>query len=119
MRTYASAKIHRARVTRAELDYTGSIGIGSALFEAAGLHEFQQVHINGYPDGAHWETYVMLAEDHHGVELNGPPARLFQPGDEVVIVSYELLEVQPTGMQLVFVDENNRVVDCYEQEQTW
>src|SRR6185436_10512151 len=80
------AKIHRATVTDADLNYVGSITIDEALLEAAGLHPGQMVQITNVSNAVLWRTYIVLGERLKGqIVLNGPPARLFQRGDKVII----------------------------------
>jgi aspartate 1-decarboxylase len=112
MLSFLSSKIHRATVTGARLDYCGSITIAYELLLAAGMYPNEKVHVNNLSNAAHWETYV-IAGDPGVICLNGAPARLFYPGDEVVIMSFTLLERsqickhEPT---IVFVDKNNKVL---------
>lgn len=108
------SKIHRATVTDADLDYEGSITIDALLLEAADIREFEQVHVVNINNGARFETYTMVGEPGSGaMVLNGAAARLVQPGDRVIVISYaayddaELEEYQP---RLIFVDEANRIV---------
>jgi len=107
------AKIHRATVTQADLNYVGSITIDEDIVEKAGMRPYQMVHINNVANGVHWETYVIAGERGSGVVcLNGPPARIFQPGDKIIILAEVYLE--PSEMKdlnpvVVFVDEKNKV----------
>jgi aspartate 1-decarboxylase len=81
------AKLHRATVTDADLNYIGSITIDEALLEAAGLREGQMVQITNASNAVLWRTYILKGERGKGqIVLNGPPARLFQKGDKVVIL---------------------------------
>lgn len=87
------SKIHRATVTCAHLDYVGSITIDQALIEASDLQPYQYVNITNLSNGVFWQTYVMAAPKGSGrVELNGPPARHFQPGDKIIILGEAYLE---------------------------
>jgi len=87
------SKIHRATVTRADLDYVGSITIDQALLEASGLVPYQYVNITNVSNGVFWQTYVMAAPKGSGrIELNGPPARHFQPGDKIIVLGEAYLE---------------------------
>lgn len=107
------AKIHRATVTAADLDYVGSITIDEALLEASGIGLHQQVHINNLENGAHWETYVIAGPHGNGdICLNGPPAHHFKPGNIVVIVAYgdvKRSELPHLKSSVVFVDKKNKV----------
>lgn len=113
MRTMLKCKIHRATVTEAQLHYEGSITIDEALMEAAGLVEYEQVHIYDIDNGNRFSTYVIKGERDSGVIcLNGAAARQVSKGDLVIIANYaaydekELSGFQPT---LVYVDGNNRI----------
>lgn len=87
------SKIHRATVTRADLNYIGSITIDEALLEASGLVPYQYVNITNVSNGVFWQTYVIAAPKGSGrIELNGPPARHFQPGDRIIILGEAYLE---------------------------
>lgn len=119
-RTMMKSKIHRATVTEANLNYIGSITIDENLMETADLLENEKVQIVNNNNGARLETYVIPGPRGSGVIcLNGAAARLVQPGDQVIIISYaqmspeELRSHKPT---VVFVDENNRPVEMANQE---
>ena len=106
------SKIHRATVTDASLHYEGSITIDRALMEAADLLEYEQVQVVDIDNGARFETYVIEGERGSGtICVNGAAARLVQPGDKVIVISYaamdknEAASLQPV---VVKVDENNR-----------
>lgn len=107
------AKLHRATVTDADLNYVGSITIDEALLEAGGLVPGQMVTINNASNAVSWRTYILKGEKGKGdIILNGPPARLFQKGDIVVILgeawvtAAEAAKMSPT---LVFVDGKNQI----------
>ena len=113
MRTMLKCKIHRATVTEAMLHYEGSITIDEALMEAAGLVEYEQVHIYNIDNGNRFSTYAIKGERESGVIcLNGAAARQVSKGDLVIIANYatydekELAQFQPT---LVYVDKANRI----------
>lgn len=119
-RTMMKSKIHRATVTEANLNYIGSITIDEDLMETADLLENEKVQIVNNNNGARLETYVIPGPRGSGVIcLNGAAARLVQPGDNVIIISYaqmsaeELRSHKPT---VVFVDENNRPVETVKEE---
>lgn len=112
-RTMLKSKIHRAVITEANLHYVGSITIDTDLLEKANIVEHEKVQIVNVNNGARLETYVIAGPRGSGaVCLNGAAARLVQPGDLVIIISYALVpenqatEFQPT---VVFVDEKNRI----------
>ncbi|WP_262248640.1 aspartate 1-decarboxylase [Parapedobacter soli] len=108
------SKIHRARVTQAELNYVGSITIDEDLMDAANIIANEKVQIVNNNNGARFETYVIKGERGSGmVCLNGAAARLVQVGDVVIIISYALMEQQEAKEYqpiLVFPDENNRLI---------
>lgn len=112
--TVCSGKLHRVRVTGAMLEYEGSVTIDPVLMEAAGIVPFQLLHINSMANAVHWETYAIPGERASGeICLNGCPARLFQPGDEVIILSLEQMtraEAAEMKQKVVFVDSHNRPV---------
>src|SRR6202050_4680091 len=82
------AKLHRVTVTQADLDYVGSITIDAALLEASGIQEYQYVNITNLSNAVFWRTYAMAGEKGSGVIcLNGPPARLFQPSDKIIVLA--------------------------------
>lgn len=111
--TMLKAKIHRAVVKQAELNYVGSITIDSKLMEAAGIFEYEKVQIADVESGNRFETYVIAGEPDSGmICLNGAAARQVQVGDHIIIMAYaqmtpeEAKESKPT---VVFVDENNGI----------
>lgn len=107
------SKIHRARVTEANLNYMGSITIDEELLQAADILPNERVQIVNNNNGARLETYVIPGNPGSGVIcLNGAAARLVQKEDIIIIISYTCLpdeeakEHQPT---VVFVDEHNKI----------
>lgn len=105
-RIFVTAKLHRARVTGALLDYEGSVSLPPAIMEAMGVLPFEYVHINSLANGFHWETYALPGEEGE-ITLNGPPARNFRPGDLVVINRYEHLDsVDPETLTQTVVHVN-------------
>ena len=111
-RTMMKSKIHRATVTDANLNYVGSITIDAELMEAADLLPYEHVHVVDVDNGARFETYVIEGLRGSGeICLNGAAARLVQPGDKVIVISYasyhgdELDQHEPTT---VHVDNDNR-----------
>ncbi len=109
------AKIHRATVTQADLNYVGSITIDEDLIDASGMKPFQYVNITNVSNAVFWRTYIMAGERGKGdICLNGPPARHFQPGDKIIILAEAWL--QPEEMKdlnpiVVFVDDHNKVTE--------
>jgi aspartate 1-decarboxylase len=87
------SKIHRATVSEANVDYVGSITVDRDLMDAAGLLEFEQVHVVDVDNGARLETYVIEGERGSGtICINGAAARLVNEGDKVIIISYAMYE---------------------------
>ncbi len=109
------AKIHRATVTQADLNYVGSVTIDGLLLEASGIVPFQYLNITNVSNGFFWRTYAMAGKRGNGdICLNGPPARHFQPGDKIIILAEvqvdpeELASLDPV---VVFVDDQNKVTE--------
>ncbi len=89
------SKIHRAKITQAELHYVGSITIDEALLEAANIIEGEKVQVVNINNGERLETYAIRGERNTGtICLNGPAARKAQVGDVVIIISYASLEFE-------------------------
>jgi len=114
MREMLVGKIHRARVTDANLNYEGSITVDETLLEAAGILPYEKVHVVDVNNGARLETYTIVGERDSGtICLNGAAARLVQPGDTVIIIAYTTVteeEAKHVKPKLVYVDEMNRIV---------
>lgn len=112
-RTLLRSKIHRAVVTEADVDYEGSITIDSDLIRAAGLVEYELVHIADIDNGARLETYVMTGKAGSGIIcMNGAAARLVNIGDRIIIMAYGQVEDPPPPdwrPQIVLVDGKNRI----------
>lgn len=108
------SKIHRARVTQAELNYVGSITIDEALMEAANIIPNEKVQIVNNNNGARFETYVIKGARGTGtVCLNGAAARLAQVGDIIIIMSYALMEQEEARAHqplLIFPDNDNKLI---------
>ena len=108
------AKIHRATVTDADLDYEGSLTIPPELMQLADIKEFEAVHVWNVTKGTRFETYAITGERDSGrICVNGAAAHLASPGDLVIIACFvEVPESQVAGIRptVVFVDERNRVV---------
>ncbi|MFZ5595690.1 MAG: aspartate 1-decarboxylase [Bacillota bacterium] len=111
--TMFKSKIHRATVTEADLNYMGSITIDRELMKAADIFPNEKVQIVNNCNGARFETYVIPGEPGSGVIcLNGAAARLVQPGDTVIIISYAVMtreEAASHSPTVVMVDEKNRI----------
>lgn len=119
--TMLKAKIHRATVVQAELDYVGSITVDEELLERSGILEYEKVQIVDINNGNRFETYTIAGERGSGmICLNGAAARCVSVGDKIILMAYaqmdagEAKEHKPT---VVFVDENNHVsrITSYEK----
>lgn len=108
------SKLHRARVTQAELNYVGSITIDEDLMDAANIIANEKVQIVNNNNGARFETYVIKGERGSGtICLNGATARLAQVGDIVIIMSYAYMEMDEARSYqpiLVFPDADNKLI---------
>jgi aspartate 1-decarboxylase len=108
------SKIHRVKVTQAELHYVGSITIDEALMEAANLIPGEKVQIVNVNNGERLETYVIRGERNSGtICLNGPAARKVQVGDVIIVISYALMDFEAAKKftpTMIFPDDNNRLV---------
>ena len=110
--TMLQAKLHRVRVTRADLHYEGSCGIDEALLESAGIREFQHLEIYNIDNGERFTTYAIKSPRESGeICLNGAAARKVMIGDHLIIAAYsnysatELATYRPV---IVVVDDDNR-----------
>ena len=105
------SKIHRVKVTGADLNYIGSITIDEALMEASNLIEGEKVSIVNINNGERLETYVIKGNRNSGeITLNGPAARKVQKGDIIIIISYGIIdfgEAKTFKPALVFPNEND------------
>lgn len=108
------SKIHRVKVTQAELHYVGSITIDEDLIEAANLLEHEKVQIVNVNNGERFETYVIKGARGTGtICLNGPAARKAQVGDVIIIISYATMEFEEAKTwkpTLIFPDSNNKLI---------
>jgi aspartate 1-decarboxylase len=107
------SKIHRVKITQAELHYVGSITIDEDLMDAANLIEHEKVQVVNVNNGERLETYVIKGLRGSGqVCLNGPAARKAQVGDVVIIIAYCSMEVNEAKQYkpvVVFPDDRNRL----------
>ncbi|MEM1326694.1 MAG: aspartate 1-decarboxylase [Bacteroidota bacterium] len=108
------SKIHRVKVTGADLNYEGSITIDEALMEAANILEGERVQIVNNNNGERFETYVIRGERNSGmICLNGAAARKVQVGDLVIIISYALMDMEEAKKFkpiAIFPDDDNQLV---------
>jgi aspartate 1-decarboxylase len=114
-RKLLKSKIHRATVTRSDLNYEGSIAVDAALLEAADIQPFEAVHVWNITNGSRLQTYALPVERGSGeICLNGAAARLAQAGDRVIIASFAWLDEKEAATakpKLVFVDVQNQIVE--------
>lgn len=119
-RTMMNGKIHRARVTEANLNYVGSITIDSEILDAVGMVPNEKVQIVNNNNGARFETYIIPGERGSGVVcLNGAAARLVHEGDVVIIISYALIPEEKVAThqpKVALMDENNHIVEMIHAE---
>lgn len=108
------SKIHRAKITQAELHYVGSITIDEDLMEAANLIANEKVQVVNINNGERLETYVIKGERGSGdICLNGPAARKAQIGDIIIVISYcslDLEEAKTHEPVIIFPDDNNKAL---------
>jgi aspartate 1-decarboxylase len=107
------SKIHRVKITQAELHYVGSITIDEDLMEAASIIENEKVQIVNINNGERLETYVIKGESGSGqICLNGPAARKVQVGDIIIIISYASMtpeEAREHKPVIIFPNDQNRI----------
>lgn len=119
-RTMMKAKIHRARVTEANLNYVGSVTIDEDILEQVDILPHEKVQIVNNNNGARLETYVIPGEKGSGIIcLNGAAARLVQKNDIVIIVSYAIVsdeELASYKPKVAIMNENNEIEQLIEQE---
>ncbi len=113
-RSFFKSKIHRATVTHADLDYEGSVSIDENLMDAAGIWEYEAVHVWNITRGTRLQTYAIRGERGSGVVcINGAAAHLNRPGDMVILATFaemEEAEARDHVPQVVLVDAKNRIV---------
>ncbi len=119
-RTMMKSKLHRATVTEANLNYVGSVTIDEDLMDLIDLYENEKVQIVDNNNGARFETYVIPGPRGSGVIcLNGAAARMVQPGDKVIIISYGLMTNEEARINkpiVAILDDENNVVECIKEE---
>jgi aspartate 1-decarboxylase len=119
LRSFLRAKIHRARVTRCDLDYVGSITIDSDLLAAADLLPLEQVDVYNITRGTRFTTYCIPGEAGAGeIGINGAAAHLVHVGDLVIVAAYCQLDredIPHHRARVVLVDSANRVAEIREQ----
>lgn len=111
MRWVMHAKIHKATVTEANLDYVGSITIDEELLLLTGLWPGEKVQVVDNTNGARLDTYVIKGERGSGIIcMNGAAAHLIHAGDEIIIMGYELRDSPLHDPKIILVDEKNQFV---------
>ena len=123
MVTMLKSKIHRATVTESELHYSGSLTLDPDLMEAAQMLPWERVQVLNLNNGARFETYIIEGEQGSGtVCLNGPAARLGQPGDLIIALTYVMMDAEGAKQHVpktVHVDAKNKVLrvePCHETD---
>jgi aspartate 1-decarboxylase len=115
-----NGKIHRARVTEANLNYVGSITIDQDILDAVGMVPNEKVQIVNNNNGQRFETYIISGERGSGVCcLNGAAARLVQKDDVVIIISYALVPEEKVAThypKVAIMDEKNKIVQLLSHE---
>ncbi|MEC8907118.1 MAG: aspartate 1-decarboxylase [Verrucomicrobiota bacterium] len=109
MRQVLRSKIHRAKVTEANVDYIGSITIDEDLLDAVGLWAGEKVLVASVDTGVRLETYTLRGERSSGIIcVNGAAARLINEGEVIIIIGFEITD-HPLKSKTAFVDSNNRI----------
>ncbi len=112
-RTLFKSKIHRATVTHADLDYEGSVTIDEDLMTAAGIWEYEAVHVWNITRGTRLQTYAITGQAGSGIIcINGAAAHLNKPGDRVILATFAEMdeaEARAHVPKVVLVDAQNRV----------
>ncbi|WP_440895710.1 aspartate 1-decarboxylase [Amphibacillus sp. Q70] len=120
LRTMMKAKIHKARVSEANLNYVGSITIDQEIMDAVDILPHEKVQIVNNHNGARFETYVISGERGSGVIcLNGAAARLVQVDDVIIIISYAMLtndELETFKPKVALMNEYNQIIKMIDQE---
>ncbi|WP_020006798.1 aspartate 1-decarboxylase [Salinicoccus albus] len=122
-RLMCKGKLHRVRVTEADLDYVGSITIDAEFMKTADIKPYEIVQVTNLKNAARWKTYALPApEGSKQICLNGPPAHLFSPGDITIILSMAQMseaEIKDLKPKVVFFDENNNITSVKEDNLDW
>jgi len=112
------SKLHRATVTRAELNYEGSISIDTDLLKAAQMHNYQKVDIYNINNGARFSTYIIPGKKGE-ICLNGAAARMAQVGDKIIIVTFTHIEESEADSwipNVVLLDDENKIKESGKHE---
>lgn len=120
LRNVLKCKIHRAKVTHADLEYEGSITIPDYLMQASELAEYEAVHVWNVTNGNRLQTYAITGEPNSNtICMNGAAAHLITPGDLVIIAAFQSIldaDIQAYKPKLVFVDSNNQIKELDRKE---
>ena len=120
--TLLKAKIHRAAVTGASVDYEGSLTISSDLAELVGLLEYEKILVGNLTNGERFETYTIYGEPQRGIiELNGATAHLGKIGDRITIMSFARYTPEEAAVhqpRILVLDEKNKIVRYEEGDST-
>jgi len=112
--TLLKCKLHRARVTHAELEYEGSCAIDEALMETVGIREYEQIQIYNLANGERFTTYAIRAEaGSRVISVNGAAAHKASPGDRLIICTYAAMseaEAEVFEPSFVYLNEHNRIL---------
>jgi len=118
--TVCKSKIHRAKVTAADLNYVGSITIDKELLRASGIFEYEKVQVLNIDNGVRIETYAIIGESGSGIIcLNGAAAHHFSPDDKIIIIAYGQIEADKAEEftpKIVFVDTENKIAEIKNSE---
>ncbi|MBM3247145.1 aspartate 1-decarboxylase [Candidatus Pacearchaeota archaeon] len=110
MKEFLSSKIHKARVTEANVNYEGSITIDLDLMTKSGILAGQKVLVVSNSTGARLETYVIAGASNSGIIcMNGASAHLIKEGEEIIIMGFEIAD-KPCEVKSILVDDNNKFV---------
>lgn len=119
--TVLKSKLHRVKVTEANLNYVGSITIDEELMEEAGININEKIEVVDINNGNRWETYAIPGKRKSGIiSLNGGGARLGHPGDLLVIMSYGLFDEKELSFfkpKILFVDSDNKIINIKDGEE--
>lgn len=119
-RTMMKGKIHRARITEADLNYVGSITIDEDILDAVDMVPNEKVQIVNNNNGARFETYIIAGKRGSGVIcVNGAAARLVQEGDVIIIISYALVaneEINNFTPRVAIMNEKNQIIEMLDSE---
>lgn len=120
LRNMMKSKIHRATVTEANLNYVGSITIDEDIIELVDMYPHEKVQVVNNNNGARLETYIIPGPRGSGMFcLNGAAARLVQPGDTIIVISYAFMtneEAKQYKPKVAIMDLNNKVIQTLQQE---